>query len=101
MGVSGSGKTTIGQRLAQDLGWPSYNGEDFHPPANVDKISRGMALTDANRDPWLAALRQLIAKANILMSQFEASEQPGEALTVAVSPVPEIVVGHIKHNLGL
>lgn len=61
MGVSGSGKTTIGQLLAQDLGWPFYDADDFHPPANVEKMRRGIALTDADRDPWLTALRGLIA----------------------------------------
>jgi gluconokinase len=61
MGVSGSGKTTIGQCLARDLGWPFYDGDDFRPPANVEKMRRGIALTDADRDPWLDALRQLVA----------------------------------------
>jgi gluconokinase len=61
MGVSGSGKTTIGRLLAHDLGWPFYDADDFHPPANVEKMRRGIALTDADRDPWLAALRELIA----------------------------------------
>lgn len=60
MGVSGSGKTTIGERLAERLGWPFYDGDDFHPPANRDKMARGIALTDADRAPWLAALRDRI-----------------------------------------
>ncbi len=62
MGVSGSGKTTIGMLLAQDLGWPFYDGDDFHPAANVAKMSQGIALTDDDRDAWLAALRQLIER---------------------------------------
>jgi len=57
MGVSGSGKTTIGQRLAQALGWPFYDGDQFHPRANVDKMQQGMPLTDEDRWPWLQALR--------------------------------------------
>ena len=60
MGVSGSGKTTIGQLLARHLGWRFYDGDDFHPPANVDKMRQGIALADAERDPWLAALQRLI-----------------------------------------
>ena len=60
MGVSGSGKTTIGQRLADELGWPFYDGDDFHPPANVEKMRQGGSLTDDDRAPWLTALRQLI-----------------------------------------
>src|SRR5215510_826679 len=57
MGVSGSGKTTIGQRLAQELGWPLYDGDRFHPQANIAKMRRGMPLTDEDRWPWLQALR--------------------------------------------
>jgi len=57
MGVSGSGKTTIGARLAQALGWPFYDGDQFHPPANIAKMQQGIPLTDADRWPWLHALR--------------------------------------------
>lgn len=60
MGVSGSGKTTIGRLLAQDLGWPFYDGDDFHPQANVDKMRQGIPLTDDDRDSWLTALRRQI-----------------------------------------
>jgi len=60
IGVSGSGKTTIGQLLAEDLGWQFYEGDDFHPQANIDKMSQGIPLTDADRAPWLAALNRLI-----------------------------------------
>jgi len=48
-GVAGSGKTTVGKRLAQELGWPFCDGDDFHPPANVEKMERGIPLTDADR----------------------------------------------------
>lgn len=60
MGVAGAGKTTIGQLLAQELHWPFYDGDDFHPLVNVDKMSRGVALTDEDRATWLASLRRLI-----------------------------------------
>jgi len=60
MGVSGSGKTTIGHLLAQDLGWPFYDGDDFHPQANIDKMRRRIPLTDDDRDAWLTALRHQI-----------------------------------------
>jgi gluconokinase len=60
MGVSGAGKTTIGQLLAQGLGWPFYDGDDFHPQANIDKMRQGVPLTDEDRVPWLSALRTLI-----------------------------------------
>jgi gluconokinase len=57
MGVSGSGKTTIGERLARALGWPFYDGDQFHPPANVAKMQQGRPLTDEDRWPWLRVLR--------------------------------------------
>lgn len=60
MGVSGSGKTRIGQLLAKELNWLFYDGDDFHPKVNVEKMSRGIALTDEDRASWLTALEQLI-----------------------------------------
>jgi len=60
MGVAGSGKTTIGRLLAYDLRWPFYDADDFHPPANVEKMHHGVALTDADRAPWLDALHALL-----------------------------------------
>lgn len=56
MGVSGSGKTTVGALLAQRLGWEFADGDDFHPPANVEKMHGGIPLTDADRWPWLRAI---------------------------------------------
>lgn len=58
MGVSGSGKSTVGKLLAAELGWTFVEGDDFHPPANVEKMTRGVPLTDADRKPWLAAIRE-------------------------------------------
>lgn len=60
MGVSGSGKSTIGHMLAAELGWAFYDGDDFHPSANIEKMASGIPLTDADRADWLAALAQLI-----------------------------------------
>ena len=57
MGVAGSGKTTHGRALAAALGWDFADADDFHPPANVAKMSAGTALADADRAPWLASLR--------------------------------------------
>lgn len=53
MGVCGCGKTTIGQALAETLGWPFYDADDFHPAANVAKMASGHALDDDDRWPWL------------------------------------------------
>jgi gluconokinase len=57
MGVSGSGKTTVGQRLARALGAEFAEGDSYHPPANVEKMRRGIPLDDADREPWLERLR--------------------------------------------
>ena len=155
MGVSGSGKTTIGKALASKLSWDFYDADDFHPPENITKMENGIPLTDSDRAPWLAALHDLIEsslernragilacsalkeryrqrlldgneyvqlvylkgsyeliwsrmsarkdhymKPEMLKSQFEALEEPVDALIVDVSPsVNEIVqeiLGHLK-----
>jgi gluconokinase len=56
MGVSGSGKSTIGEKLAQRLGWSYEDGDKFHPSSNVAKMSAGQPLTDEDRWPWLQAI---------------------------------------------
>ncbi len=61
MGVSGSGKTTVGTLLAQQLGWQFADADDYHSAANKDKMRHGIPLTDADRAPWLATLRSLIS----------------------------------------
>ena len=63
MGPSGAGKTTIGRALAVALGWQFVEADDLHSPENVEKMRRGKALTDADREPWLAAVRNAIASA--------------------------------------
>jgi gluconokinase len=60
MGVSGAGKTTIGDTLSRELGWPFLDGDTLHPPENVQKMSKGIPLSDADRAPWLAAVRDKI-----------------------------------------
>ena len=62
MGVSGSGKSTIGAALSQKLGWPYADADEFHPAANVAKMSAGQPLTDEDRWPWLAAIAAHIDK---------------------------------------
>jgi gluconokinase len=61
-GVSGAGKSTVGTLLAARLGRDFYDADDFHPPANVEKMRRGEPLTDDDRAPWLDALRGLIER---------------------------------------
>jgi len=62
MGVSGSGKSSVGSALAARLGWTFVEGDAFHPEKNVAKMSRGEPLTDADRLPWLIALRNEIER---------------------------------------
>jgi len=60
MGVSGSGKSTVAGLLAQRLGWHFAEADEFHSPANVEKMRNGVALTDEDRAPWLAAIAEYI-----------------------------------------
>lgn len=61
MGVSGSGKTTLGAALAKRLGWDFVDADDLHPRSNVTKMHSGQPLTDSDRAPWLAKVREWIA----------------------------------------
>ena len=58
MGVAGSGKTTIGELLAAQLRWEFVDGDSFHSPANVEKMSHGTPLSDSDRLPWLDSIRE-------------------------------------------
>ena len=64
MGVCGCGKTTVGRMLADELGWPFLDADDFHPAANVAKMRAGTALTDDDRWPWLDRLAAEMAAIN-------------------------------------
>lgn len=73
MGVSGSGKTTVGKLLAASLNWEFRDADDFHPLVNIEKMSRGIALEDADRIPWLRQLqaaidRWLLANKNVVLA---------------------------------
>ena len=75
MGVAGSGKSTIGPLLANALGCAFLEGDELHPAANIEKMSRGEPLTDADRAPWLAAIRARLLEAF----------QRGDSMVVACS----------------
>ena len=155
MGVSGVGKTTIGRMLAEQLGWALIDADDFHPPANIEKMSRGEPLSDEDRRPWLTAIRREIKawlatgidgivacsalkaayrarlmrdgepitfvylrgsfdlitqrmrqrqehymKPGMLRSQFDALEEPADALAIDVDGVPEAVAQRVRAAMG-
>lgn len=60
IGVAGTGKSTVGEVLARRLGWPFHDADHFHPARNRDKMRRGIPLDDADRRPWLEAIRKSI-----------------------------------------
>ena len=62
MGVSGSGKSTVGKLLSDRLNCPFYDADDFHPFSNIEKMSQGIPLEDSDRYPWLLQLEELIAE---------------------------------------
>lgn len=64
MGVSGSGKSTVGKALADALGWPFLEGDTFHPQSNIDKMAQGTPLDDTDRAPWLQILTEELGKAD-------------------------------------
>ena len=72
MGVSGSGKTTIGRALAKSLRWGFSDADDFHSAANVEKMKKGIPLTDEDRKPWLRSIRAAIEQWN--------RDEPGHVL---------------------
>ncbi len=79
MGVSGSGKTTIGLALARELGWRFVDADDFHSATNVAKMRAGTPIDDADREPWLARLR----------AEIDCGLQTNESLVVACSALKE------------
>ena len=155
MGVSGCGKSSVGSLLAERLGWDFYDADDFHPPANVEKMADGIPLDDSDRASWLDSLHELISsslktdrpgvlacsalkeryrqqlmegnggvqlvhlkgsydliwsrmkarkehymKPHMLQSQFEALEEPTNALTINISISLEDIVQKIISTMS-
>lgn len=103
MGVSGVGKTTVGELLAAQTGWRFYDGDAFHPASNVDRMSRGLPLTDEDRWPWLEALRDHIRSlsaegrsAVVACSALKASYRD-----VLLDGSPDARVVHLKGSYPL
>ncbi|KAG0025755.1 hypothetical protein BGZ81_006862 [Podila clonocystis] len=83
MGVSGTGKSTLGQALATELGMPFLDGDSLHPKANIDRMSAGHPLTDADRAPWLALIRSTVE--NMYTEQQRQPVVPGTCKGVVVA----------------
>ena len=89
MGVSGSGKTTIGSAAAARLGWQFLDGDDFHPPENVAKMSAGKPLTDDDRWPWLDRLN----------AELRERETRGESAMLACSALKQAYRDRLSRGL--
>jgi gluconokinase len=97
MGVSGAGKTTVGQLLASELGWDFVDADDYHSPESVEKMRNGIPLTDVDRAPWLDTLRTLIANwiaagKNTVLACSALKQAYRERLQVS----PEVQVVYLK-----
>ena len=90
MGVSGSGKTTIGTALATRLGWAFVEGDDWHPPQNVAKMSAGTPLTDEDRFPWLDRIN----------AELRTREARGENVVVTCSALKQSYRDRLTRGLS-
>ena len=111
MGVSGAGKTTIGRMLAEQLRWEFRDADDLHSEANKAKMAGGIALTDADRAPWLASIRDLIAdrlarNLNVVLACSALKQSYREEIIVAPARVkivylkgsPDLIASRIAHR---
>lgn len=103
MGVSGSGKTTVGRLLADRLGWQYQEGDALHPPENVAKMSAGTPLTDADRIPWL---HRIAARIDDWRSRGESGVVTCSALKRAYRDIiignrPDVGLVHLKGSREL
>jgi gluconokinase len=98
-GVTGSGKTTIGKLLAAELHWKFYEGDDFHPVVNIEKLRRGERLDDQDRLPWLTAIRDTIRAAidrdeNAVVACSALKESYRRMLQIS----PKVFLVHLEAN---
>lgn len=103
MGVASSGKTTTATALGERLGWPFRDADSFHPPANVEKMSRGIPLDDDDRAPWLAAIaawiQERIARAEPGIVTCSALKRAYRDVLMAGRPGARLV--HLVGNRAL
>jgi gluconokinase len=102
MGTAGSGKTTIGELLAAQLGWEFSDGDSFHSRANIEKMSHGIPLTDADRTPWLESIRRAISRwlanrKNVVLACSALKRIYRERLLVT----PEVKLVYLKGSFEL
>lgn len=112
MGVAGSGKTTVGTMLAEAMDCPFLDGDSLHPAANVEKMTRGIPLTDADRAPWLAAIharlleafrngRSLVVGCSALRQSYRAALAEGIAITwVYLKGSEALIRSRLRHRDG-
>ena len=111
MGVSGTGKTTLGNMLSAGTGWPFLDGDDFHPAANKAKMAAGHPLNDDDRAPWLAILhgkiaeyaaqnKSMIMACSALKAHYRAilrGDLPAATVQFALlQAAPEAIADHLK-----
>jgi len=102
MGTTGAGKTTVGTMLAAQLNWQFADADGFHPPANIEKMSHGIPLNDADRAPWLAAMRKAILEwiavgKNVML----ACSALKRAYRDELRPSPEVKIVYLKGSYAL
>ena len=102
MGTTGAGKTTMGTMLAAQLNWQFADADGFHPPANIEKMSHGIPLNDADRAPWLAAMRKAILEwiavgKNVILACSALKRAYREELR----PSLEVKIVYLKGNYAL
>lgn len=100
MGVSGSGKTTVGQALADQLGWDFFDADDFHPPENIAKMTNGIPLDDSDRTPWLASLHdQLLSTLKADLHPVLACSSLKESYrTLLLDGIDDVQIVYLKGN---
>ncbi len=104
MGVSGSGKTTVSQILAEALGWPLMEGDSLHPQSNIEKMTRGIPLTDEDRTPWLVKVAgwvsQQIAAGECAVITCSALKRSYRELIARHDPRVEFVLLDISRTVA-
>src|SRR5882762_7286610 len=102
MGATGAGKTTIGTMLAAQLNWQFADADTFHPPANIEKMFHGIPLNDADRAPWLEAMRKAILEwiavgKNVVLACSALKRDYRKELR----PSPEVKIIYLKGTYAL